>query len=69
MSGTQWEEFYDALRNARRQGSVLDHEPDADEARCVECGKVIGSSGRWYSDDADELVPYCAGCAERDSAL
>jgi hypothetical protein len=34
------------------------------EAECVECGRPIGDGGRWYSDGAGLLVPYCAGCAE-----
>ncbi len=29
-------------------------------------GQPIGDDGRWHSDGAGELVPYCAGCAERE---
>jgi hypothetical protein len=35
-------------------------------AECVECGRRIGEDGRWYSDGAGQLVPYCDGCAERE---
>jgi hypothetical protein len=31
---------------------------------CVECGRAIGETGRWYEDGVGCLVPYCATCAE-----
>jgi hypothetical protein len=35
---------------------------DEDEHPCVECGRVIGSAGRWHADASGALVPYCASC-------
>ena len=64
MNEAPWEELYEALRNARGQATELDQVPDADEYPCAQCKRLIGSSGRWYSDGAGSLVPYCKTCAE-----
>jgi hypothetical protein len=66
MPGVQWEDLWEAFARARAAGgvSVLD-DADPEEQPCVECGSMIGSRGRWYSDGTGALEPYCAGCAER----
>ena len=56
---------------------VLVNEPDLPRARelleatepsvetCARCGREIREDGGWYRDEAGELAPYCAVCAER----
>jgi putative signal transducing protein len=59
-----WREIlidHDDLERARELVAA-----DELEVECVECGRPIGDDGRWYPDATDELMPYCAGCAERE---
>jgi hypothetical protein len=47
----------------RARELVVAEQPDA---ACAGCGRPTGAGGRWYSDGTGGLVPYCAGCAERE---
>jgi hypothetical protein len=68
LAGSDWTEirvFEEDLPRAR--GIIESAEPL--EAECVECGRPMGDDGRWYSDGTGELLPYCAGCDEREFGL
>jgi hypothetical protein len=53
----------DADDLARARELIESVEPAVDE--CARCGRPIGEDGGWYVNDAGELEPYCALCAER----
>ena len=35
-----------------------------EEAMCTACGDPTGMHPKWWFDGKDQLVPYCADCAE-----
>ena len=35
-----------------------------EQATCAACGAPTGMHPKWWYDGDDELVPYCADCAE-----
>jgi hypothetical protein len=49
------------LEQARELLPAVENDP-----ACVECGRLIGDNGRWYSDGVGDLVPYCPECAGRE---
>ncbi len=52
------------LQSLTADGSHRLTQPAERDEPCTECGGPIGYSGRWYSNGAGGLVPYCKACAE-----
>ena len=60
----QWKEIVVRVDDLPRAQELL-HGVEAALDDCVRCGRPIGDEGGWYRDDAGELQPYCAVCADR----